>query len=129
MVLGQEFGQPKPVKLLDGGEYVSGGDAWLGHERSVDKLLLCIDFATADSPFGTLYPDDPLTPRSTRTCSLALDLRRNQLAHGAAGAGLSSALSSLLSSARGRVPGPTFVAVLLIAMPGWSWPPHRGPVN
>jgi hypothetical protein len=62
-----------------------------------------------------------LTAQSTQTGSLAFDLRRNQLAQGVAGAGLSSALSSLLSSARGRVSGPACVAVVLVAMPGWPW--------
>jgi hypothetical protein len=63
----------------------------------------------------------PLDPQMHATCDLDCDLRRNQVSHGAAGAGLSSALSSLLSSTRSRVLGPTAVAVVLVAMPGWPW--------
>jgi hypothetical protein len=41
---------------------------------------------------------DPLTPRSTQPCSSAFDLRCDPVGNGAVGAGLSSALSSPLSS-------------------------------
>jgi hypothetical protein len=65
-VLGQEFSPPEPVELLDGGEYVSGGDVWLGHERSVDKLLLRMNSPVPPTPLGTPNRGDPLTPRSTQ---------------------------------------------------------------
>jgi hypothetical protein len=51
---------------------------------------------------ATQPPGSRQTPKGTQTRSLAWDLRRNQISHGAAGAGLSSALS-LRSSARRRV--------------------------
>jgi hypothetical protein len=49
----------------------------------------------------------PLTPRSAQPCSPAFDLRRDLASQGAVGAGLSSALSSPLSSAWPL---------------GWRWP-------
>ena len=38
-----------------------------------------MDFATADTPFGTLNRDDPLTPSSTQICYLGSELRRDLL--------------------------------------------------
>ena len=54
----------------------------------------------------TMITATPLTPRSTQPEFLPVDLRYNRLTNGADGAGWSSTLSSLLSSARRRANAP-----------------------
>jgi hypothetical protein len=62
------------------------------------------DHGTMSDLFGgQICIRDPLTPRSTQPSHLTDDLRRKPASYGAASAGLSSALSSLLSSARRRI--------------------------
>lgn len=52
VVLGEEFGPSEPVELLDSGEYVGGGDVWLGHERNIDRLTRGVDSLLLARPFG-----------------------------------------------------------------------------
>ncbi len=58
---------------------------------------------------------DPLTPGSTQPSHLTDDLRRNPASRGAASAGLSSALSSLLSPARRRIHPALFLSSPLLS--------------
>jgi hypothetical protein len=51
-VLGEELSSSESVELLHGGEYVGGGDVWLDHRRSVDKLvqgMTCCRYASSGS--------------------------------------------------------------------------------
>lgn len=78
-VLGQEFSSPKPVVLLDGREHVSGGQVWLGHERSVDvdKLVLRMD-SLLTTTLRDIEQHDPLIPRSTQGPVACRELHRDQ---------------------------------------------------
>ena len=93
-----------------GGVHGHPADPSLG--RTARLLNFCCSFRSELRSHGSPAPcvmtktGAHLTPRSTQLPSPSFNLRRNQLSYGAAGAGLSSALSSLLSSARSRIPGP-----------------------
>jgi hypothetical protein len=76
VVLGEKFGPSEPVELLDGGEYVGGGDVWLGHERSIDRLAQGVENLLLARPFG-IRTDDRLTPRSTQPRSPTFGMRRD----------------------------------------------------
>jgi hypothetical protein len=72
---------------------------WVLYPHGVGKLGVAPSEQDSASFAQGIAASDPLSPRSMQPCSSGFDLRCDPVGNGAVGAGLSSALSSPLSSA------------------------------